>query len=409
MFRKLVAQGSLRAADPSKALLNFSPGPTSLPKAVMRRVRDELLDYDGTGLSVMELSHRSPEFIGVLEETVAAVRRVLEVPDRFRVLFCHGGGHAQMAAVPLNLCVDRYTPAVYLVSGTWSMRAAQEAAKYADVRVVANDDADYTAIPIPALDSLDEKGDGGVCADEPPPAFVYVCSNETVNGLELYRLGELAERTARRYGSVAKAPPPLVVDASSDIASKPICWDYLGVIFACTPKNIGHPGLTLTIVREDLLQDAPKQACCPSVLDWSLADASDCLFNTPATFNIYTTGKVLKWIEEEGGLAEMERRAIVKSETIYGAIDSAPGFYTTPCKVAGQRSRMNIPFDVCGGDTAVTDAFLLEAHARNMVGLRTITPFGVGSHLRASLYNAVEVDDARALASFMTEFANLHK
>eukprot|EP00937_MAST-01D_sp_MAST-1D-sp2_P000008 g8.t1 len=397
--RESILAGSLRAANPSAPLLNFSPGPTSLPPPVMREAQRELLDFEGSGLGVMELSHRSPEFLGILANTQALLRRVLAVPENFTVLFTHGGGHGQMAAVPLNLCGSgKSRRADYIVSGTWSQRAATEAAKYADVRVLSDSGPEgYDRISQDwqqqqqQQQQQQEQGQSS--------AYTWVCSNETVNGLELHRLGALAR-------SLPPSAGPLVVDASSDIASKPVDWGHVGALFACTPKNLGHPGLTMVFVRDDLLPaEGGAQPGCPGVLDWGITARSDCLWNTPATFNIYTTGLVLAWIEREGGVAEMERRAIAKAAAVYGAIDGSGGVFTTPAAVPAQRSRQNVPFDVCGGDAAATERFLLGAHARNMVGLRTNTPFGFGTHLRASLYTAVEVTHAEALAAYMAEFA----
>jgi phosphoserine aminotransferase len=398
--RESILAGSLRAANPGAPLLNFSPGPTSLPPAVMREVQAELLDFEGCGLGVMELSHRSPEFLAILARARASLRRVLNVPENFSILFTHGGGHGQMAAVPLNLCgggggggggVSR---ASYIVSGTWSQRAAAEARKYADVCVLS----DTGASGFDRISFEWEQGGEGE-QEGRPSAYTWVCSNETVNGLELHRLGDLARALPAGSG-------PLVVDASSDIGTKPVDWEHVGVLFACAPKNLGHPGLTMVIVRDDLLPgEGAAQAQCPGVLDWGIAARSDCLWNTPATFNIYTTGLVLEWVERQGGVAEMERRAVTKADAVYGAIDQSGGVFSTPASEHAQRSRQNVPFDVCGGDAAATERFLLGAHARNMVGLRTNTPFGFGAHLRASLYTAVEVQHAQALAAYMAEFA----
>ena len=321
--RESILAGSLRAANPGAPLLNFSPGPTSLPPAVMREVQRELLDFEGAGLGVMELSHRSPEFLGILTRTQALLRRVLDVPANFSIIFTHGGGHGQMAAVPLNLCGGKIRRADYIVSGMWSSRAATEAGKYADVRVLSDTGrSGYDHLSFKWQEQEEhEQGQAG------PSAYTWVCSNETVNGLELHQLGELAR-------SLPAGAGPLVIDASSDIASKPIDWAHIGVLFACTPKNLGHPGLTMVFVRDDLLpEEGVAQPGCPGVLDWGVTARSDCLWNTPSTFNIYTTGLVLAWVEQQGGVAEMERRAIAKAAAVYGAIDGSGGVYSTPVTV----------------------------------------------------------------------------
>ncbi len=393
--------GSLRAADPSAPLRNFSPGPTSVPRAVMEAVARELTSWQGCGMSAMELSHRSPEFLAIKADTEAVLRRLIFPPavsDDFELLFCHGGGHAQFAAAPLNLCGRPEATAHYFVTGTWSARAAAEAAKFCNVTQQGS--AEGWWMPPEQLDLH--------LPDADEASFAYLCSNETVNGIEFFSL------------PAGIATAPLVVDMSSDFCSKPMDYSRVGVAFACAPKNIGIPGLTVVLVRKSLLRDRAAQTACPGVLDWALNAANQCLWNTPATFNIYVTGLVLNWNEEQGGLPEMETRARRKAELIYGAIDQSQGFYACPGYIEGgtagaaARSRMNVPFEVRGaaGATAgdvtaadrLTQEFVLEAFDANIVGLRTNTPFGFGRFLRASLYNAVSVEDAAALADFMDTF-----
>jgi phosphoserine aminotransferase len=428
----------LRAADPSKLTRNFSPGPTSLPRSVIEGVQADLLSVDGCGMSALELSHRSPEFLRILSNTKATLRRVFDVPDNYKIIFSQGGGHGQFAALPLNLCGPcggegaHETPpeAHYIVSGVWSQRAATEAAKFCDVKVVGRRGT--------LGDIRQGSNDGLVMEDEsnpnpnpnPNPRYVYVCSNETTTGFELQSLGEVARFAAEHCGGA-----PLVVDASSDLGSKRVDWAHVGALFACTPKNLGHPGLTIVIAREDLIYGRAAQPICPGVLDWQVLDSSDSLWNTPPTFNIHVTGRVLEWMENEGGLEEMERRSAAKAEAVWSAIENSGGFYSTPSMAAQHRSRCNVPFDVCGGDVAATEEFLLQAHARNIVrlrllftqplkltypnstlaalaqqvGLRTMTPFGFGEYLRASLYNSVPVEYAQELAGFMTQFAAEHR
>jgi len=368
--------------DHPEDFANFSPGPTSLPHAVEAEIAGR---FASGRLSSMAMSHRSPEFSRILDGARDSLRRVMQIPAGYEVLFMHGGGHGQFAAVPLNLCADRSEVATYVVSGTWSQRACAEATKYCDVHVVDKSGPDHRSFP--------ELVEGDIA---PGSKYVYVCSNETVNGVELHRLPKLPGAHRGRV--------PLVVDASSDFTSKPVDWvgDDVGVLFACASKNIGHPGVTVVIVRRDLLgKSAPL---CPGVLDYSLNAAAGNVWNTAATFNIEVVGLVMHWIDREGGVQEMERRAIEKSELIYKAIEESGGFYSTPAEVHA-RSRMNVPFDIGGGDEAWTERFLIEAWELGMVGLRTLTPFGASRYLRASLYHGVSVAQAARLAAFMCDFA----
>ncbi|MGA7276463.1 MAG: 3-phosphoserine/phosphohydroxythreonine transaminase [Desulfocapsaceae bacterium] len=378
--------GSLSPANPSVKLINFSPGPTSLPKAV----EDEIAaSFKRPGLTSLALSHRSPEFINILSHTKASVRRVMDIPDAYEVLFTHGGGHGQFAAVPLNLCHDKSDIATYIVNGTWTERACDEAQRYCTVSMIDGRDSKGGFTTFPNL--VEEKID-------PRSKFLFLCSNETVNGIENHRLPKLPE-SLRHI--------PLVIDASSDFTTKPIDWhgDRVGVLFACASKNIGHPGATLTVVRKDLLGKDKASPLCPGVFNYTTNAEADNLWNTPATFNIEVIGFLMDWLEREGGVAENERRAIAKSRILYAVIDNSGGFYGTPVQEKALRSRMNIPFNIKGGDKELTDEFLIQSWHEGMVGLRTLTPFGVGEYLRASLYNAITEEDAAALADFMQRFA----
>lgn len=305
----------------------------------------------------------------------------MEVPETHAILFTNAGGHGQFAAVPLNLCPSPDDVATYVVSGTWAVRAVEDGKRYCHVRQITNSpQEDYTAYP-----DFASKVD-------PKSKFLYLCSNETVNGIELHRL---------------PTPPndvPLVIDACSDFASKPITnWHDVGVLFACASKNIGHPGITVNIIRKDLLGRAQK--ICPGVFNYEVNLQEENLWNTIPTFNVEVIGIMFDWIEEQGGIHEMERRSIVKSQMVYNVVDSSEGFYSTPVADANMRSRMNVPFNIAGGDNYLTDKFLIEAWERNMVGLRTVTPFGVGEYLRASLYHGVGIEDTAKLVDFMDDFA----
>jgi phosphoserine aminotransferase len=380
--------GSLSST--ADTIFNFSPGPTSLPKAVERRIAES---FNTSGLTSLALSHRSPEFLKILDHAVSKARKVMEIPDDYEILFTHAGGHGQFAALPLNLCHNLTDTATYVVNGTWSERGANEAQKYCNVQVIDSKDkvtGQYTTFPELTEDNID--------ADS---KYLYVCSNETVNGIELHRLPKLPE--SRKH-------IPLIVDASSDFSTKPIDWHAcnVGVLFACASKNIGHPGLTITVVHKSLLGQDIASPLCPGVFNYTTNSEGGNLWNTPATFNIEVVGFLMDWLESEGGIMENERRSIEKAQMIYGVIDNSNGFYGTPVADKSLRSRMNIPFNVKGGDEELTNQFLIESWEKGMVGLRTLTPFGVGDYLRASIYNGVSKEDTAQLVNFMQEFANKH-
>ena len=379
--------GSLNSTAPFDEIINFSPGPTSLPKAVEKTIAE---NFNKLGFTSLAISHRAPEFFSILEHTIAATRKAMEIPDDYGVLFTHGGGHGQFAALPLNLCHDISDVATYVVNGTWSVRGRDEASRYCVTQTIDGSDSetgDYTHFPELKESDID-----------PNSKYIYMCSNETVNGIELHRLPTLPE--SRKH-------IPLVVDASSDFSTKPIDWHGagVGVLFACASKNIGHPGLTMTIVRKDLLGVGKASPLCPGVFNYTTNSEAGGLWNTPATFNIEVVGIVMDWLESIGGIHENERRCITKAKTLYGVIDGSNGFYGTPVANKDLRSRMNVPFNLKGGDEALTEKFLIESWEKGMVGLRTLTPFGVGDYLRASLYNGVTVEDTQKLAEFMTAFA----
>ena len=379
--------GSLSAAHPSVQLINFSPGPTSLPKEVEDQIA---ASFNKPGLTSLALSHRSPEFLKILDHTTTSVKRVMDIPDDYEVLFTHGGGHGQFVAVPLNLCRETADIATYVVNGTWTERARDEAQRYCTVHSINAQDpqtGEYTTFP-----ELSE------ALIDPSSNYFYLCSNETVNGIENHRLPKLPQ--SRRH-------IPLVIDASSDFTTKPIDWheDRVGVLFACASKNIGHPGVTLTVIRKDLLGEDKASPLCPGVFNYTTNVEAGNVWNTPATFNIEVIGYMMEWLEREGGVAANERRSINKSSILYEVIDGSDGFYETPVQDKSLRSRMNIPFNVKGGDEKLTDQFLVQSWNEGMVGLRTLTPFGVGEYLRASLYNCITEEDAAKLADFMQQFA----
>lgn len=374
-----VMKGSLVPPSGVSAM-NFSPGPTSLPAEVETKIKQ--LFHSEERMCSMYLSHRSPEFADILTEAQRLTREVMCIPDEYEILFMHGGGHGQFAAVPLNLCSGKEDKATYIVNGTWSKRAVEEASKYCSPVVISseNDDGSFTSNP--SFDNFDKES-----------KFIYLCSNETVNGIEMHRLPKLGPDS-----------PILVVDGSSDFSTKPIDWvgSNVGILYACASKNIGHPGVTMVVVRKDLV--GYQQPICPGILCYKTNIEGGNLWNTIATFNVEVVGIVMKWILEQGGVDTMEKRSIVKSAMLYNLIDHSNGFYSTPISDVSIRSRMNVPFDVCGGDEEMTKDFLIQAWERGIVGLRTLTPFGVGKYLRASLYNGVSVENTQKLVRFMLEF-----
>lgn len=377
---------------PVDKILNFSPGPTSLPPAVEAAVQEKCFPSPSEKrLGSMALSHRSPEFGSILRQTLAKSREVMQVPPEYEILFTQGGGHGQFAAVPMNLCPTGAETATYIVNGTWSKRAVEEAKKYCVPHVISalNDDGSCTSFP--SLDTIENE-------INPNSEFLYVCSNETVNGLELHRLLP-----------TLNCGVPLVVDASSDFTSKPIAWreSNVGILFACASKNIGHPGITMVVIRKDLLGRA--NPFTPGVLNYETNILADNVWNTIPTFNVDVVGIMMEWIGENGGIHEMERMSIAKSALVYSTIDNSNGFFGTKVdKSSEYRSRMNVPFCVAGGDETLTDLFLVECWEKGIVGLRTITPFGKGIYLRASLYHGVTYDEAVVLTNFMKEFAAKH-
>jgi phosphoserine aminotransferase len=363
--------------------LNFSPGPTSLAAEVEASIKAM---FDAPRMCSMYLSHRSPEFLAILADTVQHCRAAMNIPEQYEILFMHGGGHGQFAAVPLNLCPNGDEKATYLVNGTWSKRALSEASKYCRPIVVSSENPDGTFTHNPSFDNLD-----------PESKYVYLCSNETVNGIEMHQLPNLGIKA------------PLVVDASSDFSTKPIDWVgcNVGVLYACASKNIGHPGITLCVIRKDLL-DTPSKLC-PGVLCYTTNVREGNLWNTIATFNVEVVNIYMQWLIAQGGVHEMERRSMAKSAMVYDLIDKSQGFYSTPIAETAIRSRMNVPFAVDGGDEVITQEFLIQGWEMGIVGLRTMTPFGVGKYMRASLYNGVSVHQAEVLVAFMKDFMKAHR
>ena len=358
---------------------NFSAGPATLPEEVLREAAAEMLDWHGSGMSVMEMSHRGKEFVSIYQEAVANFRSLLAVPEEFRILFMQGGGLAENAIVPLN--ISKGLSADFVVTGSWSDKSQKEARKYCDVKIAASG-ADSNFTEIPAISAWDLRSEA---------SYVHVCTNETIHGVEFQNLPDLAA-----LGSKS----PLVIDFSSHVASRAVDWSRVGLAFAGAQKNLGPAGLTIVVVRRDLLGHA--LAVCPSAFDYKIVADNDSMYNTPPTYSIYIAGLVFKWLKKqtEGqaiGIQAIELRNKEKAQLLYDAIDLSQLYVNKVDK--NFRSRMNIPFYL--RDETRNDAFLDGAKACGLLQLRGHKSVG---GMRASIYNAMPIDGVRALVDFMQEF-----
>lgn len=357
-------------------VFNFSPGPATLPEAVLRQAADEMLDWHGCGMSVMEMSHRGKEYMGIHAEAEATLRELLAIPSNYKVLFLQGGGIGENAIVPMNL-IGRTGRADYVISGDWSKKSAQEAAHFGQIRIAASSEENgrYTRAPAPATWKLD-----------PQAAYVHMCSNETIGGVEFFEDPDT--------GAV-----PLVADMSSNILSRPIDVSRYGLIYAGAQKNIGPSGLTVVIVREDLLGHALP--ITPEVFNYKTQADADSMYNTPPTYAIYIAGLVFKHVKALGGLQAMEARNRAKAKLLYDTLD-ASSLYSNP--IAPQaRSLMNVPFWL--KDPALDDAFLQGAQERGLLQLKGHRSVG---GMRASLYNAMTLEGVQALVAYLKDFEARH-
>jgi phosphoserine aminotransferase len=353
-------------------IFNFSAGPAMLPAEALARAADEMLDWRGTGMSIMEMSHRGKEFISVYEDAERDLRELLGLPAGYKVLFLQGGATLQFAQVPMNLLHGK-GKADYVVTGEWSKKAVKEAKKYCDAAVAAtSEDRNFTYAP----KAWNVRKDA---------AYVHYCSNETIGGVEFF------ETPATEV--------PLVADMSSHFLSRPMDFSKFGLVYAGAQKNAGPAGLTFVIVREDLIGKAEKGT--PSVMDYKLQADADSMLNTCPTYAIYIAGLVFKWIQQQGGLAAMERRNLEKASLLYGFLDRS-GFFHNPV-AKEDRSRMNVPFTL--KDPKLDEEFLKGAAKRGMVQLKGHRSVG---GMRASIYNAMPVEGVRALVEYMKEFEQSH-
>lgn len=373
----------------TRKVFNFSPGPALIPEPVLRQAADEMLDWQGTGMSVMEVSHRGKDFMALHARAIADLRELLAIPPNYKVLFMQGGALAENAIVPLNLMGDA-GQADYLLTGQWSLKSAREAARYGQVNIVADAagaagaDAPgakgaYTHIPEQSVWKLSREA-----------AYLHLCTSETIEGVEFQRdpivgLGE----------HEVSPDVPIVADMSSHILSRVIDVSRYGCLYGGAQKNIGPAGLTFVIVREDLIGRAHR--LCPSAFNYQVVADNDSMFNTPPTFGIYLAGLVFEWLKAQGGVAAIEAINIEKARMLYDAIDGS-GLYQNRVSRT-DRSRMNVTFFL--RDERLNEAFLADARE---AGLMNLKGHRVVGGMRASIYNAMPIEGVRALVAFMRDF-----
>jgi len=349
-------------------IFNFSAGPAMLPAEVLARAGDEMLDWHGSGVSVMEMSHRGKEFMGIAAEAEKDLRGLLAIPAGYKVLFLQGGATLQFAQVPMNLLAGK-GKADYVVTGEWSKKAVKEAKNYCDVGIAAtSEEKNFTYAP-------------KQWKVRPDAAYVHYCSNETIGGVE--------------YHDVPKVDVPLVADASSHFLSRPLDVSKFGLIYAGAQKNAGPAGLTFVIVREDLIGKAAKGT--PSVMDYKAQADADSMLNTPACYAMYIAGLVFKWLQQQGGLVAIEQKNMQKAKLLYDFLDQSAFFRNPVAKE--DRSRMNVPFVL--KNPSLDEPFLKGAEKRGLVQLKGHRSVG---GMRASIYNAMPVEGVRELVSYMKEF-----
>lgn len=350
---------------------NFSAGPAALPAAVLQQVQEEMLEWQGQGASVMELSHRGKPFVEAAAQAEQDLRDLLGIPDNYKVLFLQGGATQQFSAIPLNL-VHRGQSADYAHTGHWSKKAIADAKRFIDVNIVCDTSAEgYQHVPAAEEWQLSEDA-----------AYVHITPNETIAGVE--------------FDWLPSTKAPICADLSSTILSRPINVSDYGIIYAGAQKNIGPAGITIVVVRDDLMGQCAESA--PRLMDYAVMAESDSMSNTPPTFAWYLAGLVFKWLKAQGGVAAMEALNIAKAEKLYAYIDNSDGFYRNPVAVA-DRSRMNVPFLLHNSD--LDAEFLAQSHAAGLHALKGHRSVG---GMRASIYNATGMDAVDALIDFMQSF-----
>jgi len=354
---------------------NFSAGPAAMPEAVLQQAASEMLDWHGSGMSVMEMSHRGKEFESIIKKAEADLRALLKVPDNYKVLFLQGGASTQFAALPLNLTASESDVVDHVVTGSWSKKAAEESAKYCKVNIAAK--GDNKSIPAENTWKL-----------TPGARFVHYCDNETIQGVEFQSVPSVGGAT-------------LIADMSSNFMSRPVDVAKFGVIYAGAQKNVGPAGVTIAIVREDLL--GRSRPITPTMLDWLTAAENESMYNTPPCWTIYICGLVFEKLLREGGLPAVHAANKKKAAVLYDAISDSKGFYASPVAPA-VRSLMNVPFTI-PKSADLEKAFIKEAEKAGMVQLKGHRSVG---GMRASIYNAMPLEGVQKLAHFMKTFAAKH-
>jgi len=370
----LTVSSTTASLPTTKRIFNFNAGPAALPLPVLERIREELLDWRGSGMSVMEMSHRSPEYESINAAAGVRLRGLLAIPDNYEVIFVQGGGSLQFAMVPMNLCLPG-KPVDILHTGAWTARAIGELKKGFVYKVAASSESErFLRLPRPAEFKF-----------SPNASYAYLCTNNTIEGTQWTAIPDTREI-------------PLVADMSSDIASRPTDLKKFGLIFAGAQKNLGAAGVTVVIIRKDLAERAPENI--PTVLQYRAHIKAKSLYHTPPTFAVYIVGLVLEWLESLGGVPAIEKRNDAKAKLLYDTVESSGGFYRCPVE-KDSRSKMNVVFRVAGGDEAIEEKFAKEATAAGLAG--TPGHRSVGG-MRISLYNAVTLEAVEALTGFMREF-----
>ena len=350
---------------------NFSAGPAMLPEEVMVKAHAEFLDWDNTGMSVMEMSHRSPEFMALATKMEADLREIMDIPDNYKVIFTHGGASTQFAAIPYNMASQTDT-VDYINSGVWSQKAIKEASRYANMNEVAKSE-----INLPDFSTLDFSDNA---------KYLHICHNETITGVE--------------YQNLPNVAVPIIADMSSNILSRPIKVTDYGVIYAGAQKNIGPAGLSISIIREDLIGNA--RADTPSLMNWQTYADNDSMFNTPSTYAWYLAGLVFEWIKEQGGLVEIGKINQRKAEKLYACIDNSSLYFNEVSPEV--RSWMNVTFKF--KQPELEAQFLVEAKQAGLLNLKGHKAYG---GMRASIYNAMPEAGIDALVQFMNQFEAKNK
>ncbi|VDP72158.1 unnamed protein product [Echinostoma caproni] len=360
-------------------VITFGAGPAKIPPEVKQRIVDGVIQYENSGISILEMGHRSQEFIGLIDRCSDRLRRLYKVPDNYHILFLQGGATGQFDAIPMNLLGNRDRKrADYLITGSWSAKAAKEASKYGEIREVCPKVPGFVALPEKSTWQFD-----------PEAAYMYYCDNETINGLEFSEIPE---------------PPnnvPVVCDMCSNFLSRPVDVSRFGLIFAGSQKNMGCAGITVVIVRKDLIGD--ELSITPNVLNYRLQVAAKSVLNTPPTFTVFGVDEMLRWVEDQGGLERMNCSSKAKSSVIYRLIDQSNGFYRCP-SFPEHRSRVNVIIRLA--DSSLEKLWIAEAKKVGLIGLSGHRSVG---GLRISLYNPIDSADLDRLESFMRQFMENHR